>query len=190
MLRAAGRVQQGLGDAVAALCCHPSEDHTLFAAAGSAVLQLDLRRGLDSAAVLRSVAVNQDEVNSIAVSAANGGWLAAGDDSGEVQVISLQQQAAASAAAAGGAAAEAGAAAAAEAGAAPVRPAAYKTLRRGHTNIVSAVAFRPHRPWELLSGGLDATVVRWDYSRLRPLHSWSLNSEATASGGGLGACAA
>ena len=200
-LKAAGRVQQGLGDAVAALCCHPAEDHTLFAAAGSAVLQLDLRRGLDSAAVLRSFAVNQDEVNSVAVSAANGGWLAAGDDSGEVQVISLQLPAAPAAAAAGAeaaTAAEAGAQATAEAAAAaaaaaaePVRPAAaYKTLRRGHTNICSAVAFRPHRPWELLSGGLDASVVRWDYSRLRPLHSWSLNSEATASGGGLGCQAA
>ena len=180
-------MQQGLGDAVAALCCHPSEDHTLFAAAGSAVLQLDLRQGLDSAVVLRSFAVNQDEVNSIAVSAVNGGWLAAGDDSGEIQVISLQQLAASAAAATG---AEAPAGAAAEAAAAPVRPATYKTLRRGHTNICTAVAFRPHRPWELLSGGLDATVVRWDYSRLRPLHSWNLNSEATASGGGLGACAA
>jgi hypothetical protein len=64
-----------------------------------------------------------------------------------------------------------------------VRRAPYKTLRRGHSNICSSVAFRPHRPWEVLSGGLDAAVVRWDFSRLRPLHTWNLSGEAAASKG-------
>ncbi len=43
------------------------------------------------------------------------------------------------------------------------------------------------RPWELLSGGLDATVVRWDFNRLRPQQSWNLSAEAAASGG-VGHC--
>jgi WD40 repeat protein len=154
------------------------------------VLHLDLRHSLDATAVCCSYAVSQEEVNSIAVSAANGGWLAAADDAGEAHVMSLQPQqgmAQPSSHAQGGAAAAAEgqtAVEAAAAAAAPVRvPATCKTLRRGHSNICSSVAFRPHRPWELLSGGLDATVVMWDFSRLRSLQTWNLNTEATASRG-------
>ena len=53
-----------------------------------------------------------------------GSWLAAADDGGEVALIGLQQPRGP-----GG------------------RP-AYKTLRRGHSNIASTVAFRPHRSVE------------------------------------------
>ena len=169
-LKPAGRITQELGDAVPSLCALPGDDHTLFAAAGAAVLQLDLRRGLDASALLRCFGVNAEEVNSVAASSANGGWVAAADDSGEVQVLSL--------AAPGDGAQEP---------LRPGRPAAYKTLRRGHANICAAVAFRPHRPWEVLSGGLDSNVVRWDFSRLRPLQTWDMGGEAAASGGKLGA---
>lgn len=37
---------------------------------------------------------------------------------------------------------------------------AFKCLRAAHSNIASALSFRPHRPWELLSGGMDMTVAR------------------------------
>ena len=205
-LKPVGRlaVPPSLGDAVPSLCGHPGEDASLFAAAGSCVLELDLRAGLGPAAVRGCFAASAEEVNCVAASAANGGWVAAADDAGEVQVISLAPGAAGAAGAAGGAAGTAGAVGAAgaanssaaaaggagEAGGAggwprPARPGTYKTLRRGHSNIAAAVAFRPHRPWELLSGGLDSTVVKWDFSRLRPMHTWNLGSEATASGGAL-----
>lgn len=164
--------------AVPALCSHPAQEAGLFVAAGSEVLQLDLRAGLGSEAVCRTFRVNADEVNGLAATAANGGWLAAADDAGEVAVVSLAPTAGIA-----GEAAPPGAGAAAGAAAAAARPPQYKTLRRGHSNIASAVAFRPHRPWELLSGGLDSTVVKWDFSRLRPVQSWSLAGEATASGG-------
>ena len=192
-LQPVGRVAQTVGDAVPSLCGLPGDDHTLFAAACAAVLQLDLRRSLDAGAVVQCFGVNADEVNSVAARAANGGWVAAGDDAGEVQVISLQQPpgargAAAAAAAAGNA--TAGSAAGGGAGSvttpAPSRPAAYKTLRRGHTNICAAVAFRPHRPWDLLSGGLDCRAVSWDFSRLRPVRTWDMSGEATAGGGAPG----
>ena len=194
-LKPSGRlaVPPSVGEAVPSLCGHPGEEHTLFAAAGSCVLELDLRAGLGTAAVRRCFAANAEEVNCVAASAANGGWLAAADDAGEVQVISLAP-AAGQAAPAAGAESPASSAAASSAAAAeggfprPARPAAYKTLRRGHSNIAAAAAFRPHRPWELLSGGLDSTVVKWDFSRLRPLQSWNLAGEATASGGAAAAC--
>ncbi|PRW58024.1 WD repeat-containing 53 [Chlorella sorokiniana] len=191
-LKPTGRLEvpPSVGEAVPSLCGHPGEDHTLFAAAGSCVLELDLRAGLGPAAVRRCFAANADEVNCVAASAANGGWLAAADDAGEVQVISLAPAAGepSTSSAAGSSAAATGTATAAAADGdfpRPARPAAYKTLRRGHSNIAAAAAFRPHRPWELLSGGLDSTVVKWDFSRLRPLQSWNLGSEATASGGQL-----
>jgi WD40 repeat protein len=42
----------------------------------------------------------------------------------------------------------------------------YKTLRK-HSNICSAVKFRPHRPWELLSGGYDNKLIQWDFAKSR-----------------------
>ena len=42
----------------------------------------------------------------------------------------------------------------------------YKTLRK-HTNICSSVAFRPNRPWDLLSAGMDCNLLQWDFSKNR-----------------------
>lgn len=42
----------------------------------------------------------------------------------------------------------------------------YKTLRK-HTNICSSVTFRPRRPWDLFSAGLDCQLIVWDFSRSR-----------------------
>lgn len=47
-----------------------------------------------------------------------------------------------------------------------------RTLRR-HTNICSSVAFRPHRPNNLVSAGLDMQVMLWGLQKMRPL--WTLN---------------
>jgi len=59
-----------------------------------------------------------------------GNFLALGDDTGAVTVVDV------------------------------VANKAFKTIRQAHANICSTVAFRRHRPWELLSGGLDSTVAR------------------------------
>ncbi|XP_074536063.1 WD repeat-containing protein 53 [Halichoeres trimaculatus] len=47
-----------------------------------------------------------------------------------------------------------------------------RTLRR-HTNICSSVAFRPQRPNNLLSAGLDMQVMLWGLQKTRPL--WTVN---------------
>ncbi|XP_061356428.1 uncharacterized protein LOC133300854 isoform X3 [Gastrolobium bilobum] len=65
-------------------------------------------------------------------------FLAAADDSGEVKIIDIHQQC------------------------------LYKTLRSGHTSICSTVQFLPWRSWEVISGGLDSTLVLWDFSKGRP----------------------
>ncbi|XP_061684115.1 WD repeat-containing protein 53 isoform X2 [Syngnathoides biaculeatus] len=52
-----------------------------------------------------------------------------------------------------------------------------RTLRR-HTNICSSVAFRPHRPNNVLSAGLDMQVMLWGLQKTRPL--WTLNLQDIA----------
>jgi len=49
----------------------------------------------------------------------------------------------------------------------------YRALRGAHASICAAVAFRPQRPWELLSGGL----ARWDFSSGRPRRVWQMAEE-------------
>ncbi|KAJ7995112.1 hypothetical protein DPEC_G00241190 [Dallia pectoralis] len=49
---------------------------------------------------------------------------------------------------------------------------ASRTLCR-HTNIVSSVVFRPLRPNNLVSAGLDMQVMLWSLQKTRPL--WTLN---------------
>lgn len=68
-----------------------------------------------------------------------GGYLAACDDSGEIKVIDVQSGR------------------------------LFKTLKNKHDNICSTVQFRPSRPWEIVSGGMDFRVVSWDFSSGRAL---------------------
>ncbi len=53
----------------------------------------------------------------------------------------------------------------------------YRALRGAHASICAAVAFRPQRPWELLSGGLDGALARWDFSSGRPRRVWQMAEE-------------
>ncbi|KFM23907.1 WD repeat-containing protein 53 [Auxenochlorella protothecoides] len=57
-----------------------------------------------------------------------------------------------------------------------------RTLRRGHANLVTAVAFRPRSQWEVVSGGADCQLVHWDAGRLRQVSSARL--QPLENGGG------
>ncbi|CAM6050438.1 unnamed protein product [Sphagnum compactum] len=85
-----------------------------------------------------------------------GTFLAAADDSGEIKVINLQNHK------------------------------LFKTLQGVHSNICSSAVFHPRRPWEVVSGGLDSKIVKWDFSRGRPLHVVDLASTANISNEGVG----
>ncbi|XP_074658105.1 WD repeat-containing protein 53-like [Tubulanus polymorphus] len=50
----------------------------------------------------------------------------------------------------------------------------FKTLRK-HDNICTTAAFRPDRPTEIITGGMDCNVVRWDFKRARPLRRFDMN---------------
>jgi len=70
-------------------------------------------------------------------------YLGACDDSGEVKIYSIQDKK------------------------------VFKTLRHKHTNICSTIAFRPGRPWEIISGGLDCQFVHWDFSKAKCLNQFN-----------------
>ncbi|XP_005102786.1 WD repeat-containing protein 53 [Aplysia californica] len=71
-------------------------------------------------------------------------FLAACDDSGEIKVYGLQDRK------------------------------VFKTLRHKHTNICSAVSFRPGKQWEIVSGGLDCRLVHWDFSKPKCLNQFNM----------------
>lgn len=84
-------------------------------------------------------------------------FLAAADDSGEVKIIDIKQNC------------------------------LYKTLRAetGHTSICSTVEFLPWRSWEVISGGLDSTLVFWEFSKARP---YKVLNFGKTSNSGAGQC--
>lgn len=142
------------------------EDNKLFACAAHCAFQVDLRQAQFSfpkpiITVLMQISVLERIEHGVQGSilqryafnseeinslaiSSNGSYLAAADDSGEVKVIDLRTQQ------------------------------MHKTLRGCHDNICSAVAFRPHHPWDVMSGGLDARLVRWNFATGRPLRQWSM----------------
>ncbi|XP_061171521.1 WD repeat-containing protein 53-like [Saccostrea echinata] len=72
-------------------------------------------------------------------------YLAASDDAGEIKVIDLGEKK------------------------------LYKTLKNKHTNICASVCFRPKKPWELFTGGLDSKLIHWDFSRHKCLNMFDMN---------------
>ena len=45
----------------------------------------------------------------------------------------------------------------------------FKILSRKHENICSTVQFRPNRPWEVVTGGMDYRLIYWEFSSGRSL---------------------
>ncbi len=60
----------------------------------------------------------------------------------------------------------------------------FKKLGRRHTNVCMAAQFRVSHRYDLVSGGLDAQVVHWDFFKARPLATVSAGSPSTAAAAG------
>eukprot|EP00127_Corallochytrium_limacisporum_P004715 Clim_evm69s172 gene=Clim_evmTU69s172 len=58
----------------------------------------------------------------------------------------------------------------------------FKRLSRGHSNIVSSACFRPRKPYDLITGGMDQQVILWDISRGRHTAREQFTAEATDGG--------
>ncbi|KAL5698286.1 hypothetical protein ACHQM5_029345 [Ranunculus cassubicifolius] len=85
-------------------------------------------------------------------------FIAAADDSGDIKIIDIRQHC------------------------------LYKTLRSAHTSICSSVQFVPWKPWEVITGGLDAKLVLWDFSKGKPCKIIDFGLPDMESGGSGGQC--
>ncbi|RUP42907.1 WD40-repeat-containing domain protein, partial [Jimgerdemannia flammicorona] len=56
----------------------------------------------------------------------------------------------------------------------------YKQFRTKHDNICMAVRFRPKKPWDLFSGGMDNNLIQWDFSRGVPTVVWDMGKPSPA----------
>ncbi|KAI9094997.1 WD40-repeat-containing domain protein [Phlyctochytrium arcticum] len=112
-----------------------ADENLLYAAAGVEVRLFDLRT--PSLVLTQSNIVGPVATDEINSIAINKQQtqLASASDSGEVSVIDLRT----------------------------LRP--FKRLRSSHSSLATCVAFRSTKPWELWSGAMDSTLIRWDYSK-------------------------
>lgn len=176
-------LRAGLGcfhadDAVTSVTWHPTREHVLLCAHGRVVTAWDVRHlpsetagSADSAAAavagmslaagaaprgrVHLYAFNNDEVNSVCVDR-KGRRMCAADDGGEIVVVDVGDETS-------------------------VGGALVKTLKNGHENIAAGAAFRDHKPNDVVSGGLDCAVCKWDQSRATPVATWRVGELASAS---------
>ncbi|ORY04911.1 WD40 repeat-like protein [Basidiobolus meristosporus CBS 931.73] len=52
-----------------------------------------------------------------------------------------------------------------------------KRFRQCHDNIAMSVSFRPKKPWEVFSGGLDSQLIQWDFSRGAPIQVFNMTED-------------
>ncbi|TPX72248.1 hypothetical protein SpCBS45565_g00548 [Spizellomyces sp. 'palustris'] len=48
----------------------------------------------------------------------------------------------------------------------------FKRFRQRHENLATCVQFQPNRSWDVWSGGMDSTLIHWDYSKGCPVEEF------------------
>ncbi|KAI8812273.1 WD40-repeat-containing domain protein [Cladochytrium replicatum] len=129
-----------------------SKSNCLYAAAGFKVYKFDL--AVEDLILNVPVKTYQHASDEINKIAINekGSYLATADDSGNVCVIDV------------------------------LSGVPFKRLRTAHTNICMTVSFRPRKPWEVISGAMDHTLIRWDFSSGSPFETIDMATAAPATG--------
>lgn len=153
----AGRVRASLcitrcfdGDCVTATAWSATNEHTLFVAAGTKLLEFDTRAGANGSVLLTvPVAVRcvrEDEINSVDVFRGESETchVAIADDTGVVCVVDIPL----------GSGGEIG-------------ESRTRTLSHAPASICSCARFRPDHQQHLASGALDGTLAMWDWKRNR-----------------------
>ncbi|XP_013606507.1 PREDICTED: WD repeat-containing protein 53 isoform X1 [Brassica oleracea var. oleracea] len=122
---------------VSSLCFKTGNEDILYASHGNEIKSFDVH--MLSAGSWKPLESYSYNKDEVNQVVCNGrsSFLASADDSGDVKIIDVGQKC------------------------------LYKTLRAGHTSICSSVQFIPWRPWEVITGGLDAKLVLWDFSKGR-----------------------
>ncbi|KAK2384340.1 cellulose synthase A catalytic subunit 3 [UDP-forming] [Trifolium repens] len=124
---------------ILSLCFKSGNEDNIYVSSGKEIKCFDVRLATTKWEPLENYNYNKEEINKVTCNSKSS-FLAAADDSGEVKIIDIKQNC------------------------------LYKTLRAetGHTSICSTVEFLPWRSWEVISGGLDSTLVFWEFSKARP----------------------
>lgn len=129
-----------------------SSEHLLWASAGCTAYCFDCRRP----EIVLKMADHEVVLNSDEINCLaihpKGNCIAACDDSGEVKLFD------------------------------PRRHHLLRTLKREHTSICSAVAFRGKSGHEVLTGGMDCRFAVWDTSRGRVVHSQNASADQAIGG--------
>eukprot|EP00873_Tetraselmis_striata_P017828 jgi/Tetstr1/438092/TSEL_026716.t1 len=150
----AGKLACFEGEAVLSVVHSPRAEHELLAAAGGSVFFLDTRAAAGGGAAPVTNSVSiSEEEVNQIVVDSKGRFAAAADDNGDVVILDLAAQA------------------------------VKRRLSPHSESICCGVAFRPHRPWEVLSGGCDCVLAHSDFSTGRRLQLWDMGAEAVESGG-------
>ena len=95
------------------------------------------------------ICFNEDEINQIDIHPTKQSLICSCDDKGDVKVIDIDSKK------------------------------LIRTLTSFHDGICSTVKFCCKKPWELVSGGLDCTIGRWDFNRGRLLAHLSTKQDAS-----------
>lgn len=128
-----------------------------FCSVGNAVYTLDVRKEFGKNSIVETFVCGDEEVNSIAINTLET-KLAAGDDSGEIYCFDLDGQRGSSTADS----------------VVKKKTTCRRVLRRGHTNVCSSILYRKKNCNEILSGGLDCLMIRWDPDKLKIGKSWTM----------------
>eukprot|EP00850_Spirogloea_muscicola_P009921 SM000057S18351 [mRNA] locus=s57:132277:135148:+ [translate_table: standard] len=206
------RHRNGGSDAVTSVVWQPHNENIFHFSAATTVYSIDLRQG-PGVEPLHKFAFNREEINQVAITN-KGTFLAAADDSGEVKVVDLAEgklrktlQAAHSNICSSvqfhprrpweGRSSH-------KSLRFPVAPSHIpygtriariwsRALRLAPSAMHSSASMSALAAEAVLlavavvTGGLDCKVVRWDFSRGLPRHSWDFSSEVVRSCEGLGA---
>lgn len=143
-------------DPILSLCFKSGNEDNIYVSSGKEIKCFDVRLATTKWEPLENYNYNKEEINKVTCNSKSS-FLAAADDSGEVKIIDIRQHC------------------------------LYKTLRAetGHTSICSTVEFLPWRSWEVISGGLDSTLVLWEFSKARP---YKVLNFGNVSNSGAGQC--
>lgn len=143
--------------AVSSISLSRKSDNVLYTSVGTHIYQFDIRLGTAKESIVRRYEdITDEEINSISLND-DETRLAAGDDSGEIHIVDVSGTSN------------------------NTNINAHRILRRGHTNICSSVIYRKKNKNQLLSGGLDCQLIRWDPQRLKMVAKWTMPS-VSASG--------
>lgn len=128
-----------------------------FCSVGNVVHKLDVRKEFGKDSIVETFACGDEEINSISLNISET-KIAAGDDSGEIYCFDLDSQRESSIADAS----------------MKKKIQCRRVLRRGHTNVCSSIVYRKRNNTEIMSGGLDCLMIRWDPEKLKVGKAWTM----------------